>query len=75
MNETMTETPVRLDRQLYGSPADIMRRYGLKRTMTYELIWSGQLPSVRVGRSILVPLAAVDEFLARQGSAAKPAYA
>ena len=71
MIATAKHAPERTDRQLYGSPADIMNRYGLKRTTTYGLIWSGELPSIKVGRSVLVPLAAVDEFLARQPSAAK----
>lgn len=71
MTAKTTESEVGIDERIYGSPAEIQRRYGLKRTTTYELIWSGQLPSRRVGRSILVRFADVDAYLARQPSAAK----
>ena len=38
---------------------------GLGRSKTYELVASGVLPSVRLGRSIRVPAQAVREFVAR----------
>lgn len=58
----------------YERPADVLRRVGVGRSTLYEWIWSGQIPSVKVGRSVLIPAGAVDEFLARQASAAKTRF-
>lgn len=57
--------------QRYERPADAIRRTRISRSKFYELVWSGAIPSYRVGRAVLIPAGAVDEFLARQGSAAK----
>jgi excisionase family DNA binding protein len=45
---------------------------GLGRTKVYELITSGELRTVRIGRRRFVPAAAVEEYVARlehQGAA------
>lgn len=36
---------------------------GIGERSTYSLIRSGQLRSIRVGRKILIPLTAIEEFL------------
>ncbi len=41
---------------------------GISRSLGYELVASGQLPSVRLGRRIVVPRRALDAILG-QGSA------
>ena len=41
------------------------QRLGIGRTMTYELIRSGVLESVRVGRRRLVPVAAIEGCVAK----------
>ena len=43
---------------------------GIGQTMAYRLIYSGKLRSVRVGRAIRVPRAAIDEYIARLEEAA-----
>ena len=46
-------------------PEDAARVLGIGRTKVYELIRSGALRSVRVGGLRRVPVAALDEFVAR----------
>lgn len=50
------------------SPKEVQERLGLSRTTTYQLIQSGVLPSMRLGRSIRVPASALREFLDKQTS-------
>jgi excisionase family DNA binding protein len=37
---------------------------GISRSLAYELIASGELPSQRLGRRILVPISAIEAFIA-----------
>ena len=61
MNEqTTTERTERLTRR----PEEVGRILGIGRNTVYELIRTGQLRSISIGRKILIPLAAIDEFLA-----------
>jgi excisionase family DNA binding protein len=55
----------------YERPADILRRVPISRSTLYELIWAGEIPSIKARGMVLVPAGAIDDFLARQGSAAK----
>lgn len=41
---------------------DAGRRIGLGRTKTWELVRSGELETVRIGRRRLVPIDALNEF-------------
>ena len=52
---------------LTANPDRAAELIGLGRTKTYELIRTGELRSLKVGRRRLVPLEAIDEFL-RQSS-------
>lgn len=45
-------------------PATAAEMLGVCRDTVYELMRAGQLRSVRVGRARLIPLAALQEFLA-----------
>jgi len=45
------------------SPAESRRALGLGRTTFYNLISSGELRTVRVGRRILVPATELERFL------------
>ena len=47
------------------SVTDFMASTGLGRTKTYELIGSGELETVTVGRRRLVPAEALEDFVAR----------
>jgi excisionase family DNA binding protein len=63
--------------ELLISVNEAARRLGIGRSLCYELIASGQLPRVRVGRRTLVPVIALQEWVDRQllaeGLASQPA--
>lgn len=61
------ENPQRLTRK----PEEAAPMLGVGRCGVYALIRSGQLRSVRVGRKILIPLSAIEEFLNGSMSEAK----
>ena len=42
------------------------RRLGIGKTLAWELVWAGVLPSVRLGRCVRIPLAALEDWVARQ---------
>lgn len=46
------------------------RLLGISRTLAYRLVQSGQLPSFKVGKRRLVPVAGVEAFIADQLSSA-----
>ena len=47
-------------------PEEVGKILGIGRNQVYELIRTRELRSLSVGRKLLVPLAAIDEFLAGQ---------
>lgn len=49
--------------KLIYTPAEVGAYLGLGRNLVYKLIGSGQLRGVRAGSRLLVPAAAVEEFL------------
>ena len=48
---------------LVYSVAEAGKRLGLSRGLMYEAIHTGQIPSVKIGRRILVPCIALDRLL------------
>ena len=40
---------------------------GISRGLCYRLVHEGQIPSIRLGRRILIPRAALNEMLVRKG--------
>jgi excisionase family DNA binding protein len=44
-------------------PAELARILGISRALGYQLVASGTIRSVRVGRAVLVPISAIEEFL------------
>ena len=44
-------------------PTEVAEALGLGRTMIYELLATGELPSVRFGRSIRVPVRALEAWV------------
>ena len=42
-------------------------RLGVGRSLMYELLASGRIPSIRIGRLRRVPCEALSDFVARQG--------
>jgi len=58
--------------KLFAKPSEAADALGLGRSKTYELIASGTLPSVRIGKSIRVPVEALRRWADSQ---VKPADA
>jgi excisionase family DNA binding protein len=42
---------------------DVAERLRISRSFAYELIAAGRLPSIRLGRRVLVPATKLDEFI------------
>lgn len=53
------QPPVRLT----CKPEEAVPMLGVGKNSVYALIRSGQLRSIKVGRKILIPLSAIEEFL------------
>jgi len=47
-------------------PAEVGETLGVGRSKVYELIASGKLPSIRIGASVRVPVAALRNWVDRQ---------
>jgi excisionase family DNA binding protein len=54
--------------QIAVRPAEAAAAIGIGRTMIYNLIRTGELPSIRVGKSIRVPVGPLREWVARNAS-------
>jgi excisionase family DNA binding protein len=52
--------------QLLMRAEEVGRALGLGRSKAYELMTSGQLPVVRVGRALRVPRSALEEWVRKQ---------
>lgn len=50
------------ERRVYA-PKELMTLFGLSKTAVYQGIERGEIPSIRIGRRILVPRDAVDRLL------------
>lgn len=49
--------------RLVYSPKEVRKKLGLSRGLVYEAIRRGEIPSVRIGRRILIPCAALERLL------------
>lgn len=47
------------------TPEETAKRLGLGRTSTYKAIKSGQIPSVKFGKRIFVPITALERLMIR----------
>jgi excisionase family DNA binding protein len=57
------QMPTKRDQRLTISVEEAGRLLGISRGLTYELVNRGELPSVRLGRRIVVPRRALDRLL------------
>ena len=57
------------EERLVYTPQELCALLGLSRTAVYERLREGSLPSIRVGRRILIPRRALAEMLDRADSA------
>jgi excisionase family DNA binding protein len=58
---TQDESSVRLLLRV----GEVAERLPISRSQAFKLVWSGQLRSVRIGRAVRVPTAALTEFVDR----------
>ena len=61
-----SSTSLKEDQRRTRKPEEVAPLLGIGRNGVYALIKTGDLRSIKVGRKILVPLSAVDEFLERR---------
>lgn len=57
-----------MDNQVLLRPEDVARSCALSRTRVYQLLRSGELPSVRVGRSRRVTPQALADFVQKMSN-------
>ncbi len=48
------------------TPDEVAGRLKIGRTMVYELLEHGELPSIKIGRCRRIPASAVDTFIQRK---------
>ena len=53
-------------RRLALTVPEVAEALGIGLTLTRKLVASGELPSRRIGRTVRVPVVALEEYLARQ---------
>ncbi len=63
MAEAMAETA---SGRLLLTVEEAAQRLGIGKTLAWELVWNGELPSVRLGRCVRIPLAALEEWIAQR---------
>ena len=56
--------------RLLLKPSEAMELIAVGRSRIYEMLASGELPSIRVGRSIRIPVKALEEWVADSQEAA-----
>jgi len=54
------------DRRVLLRAADLVPVLGFSRSRVYQLLAQGTLPSVRIGRAIWIPAAALEQWLSNQ---------
>jgi excisionase family DNA binding protein len=59
------------DQKLLYTPAQVAQKTSLGLTKTYELIRTGEIFSIRIGRAVRVPASALDAFCNRHEAASK----
>jgi excisionase family DNA binding protein len=59
-----TTTDHTTDGRLALTPEEAAQAIGIGRTKIYELLANGRIRSVKVGRRLVVPMSAIDAFLA-----------
>lgn len=49
-------------------PEEAARELGIGRSKTYDLLRRGEIPSIRIGRSVRIPASKLRDWIERQGS-------
>lgn len=61
MAETTTE-------RLLLTVEEAAERLRIGKTLAWELVWDGLLPSIRLGRCVRIPLRALEEWIAHEAA-------
>ena len=56
------------EEKLVYDVSEVSQLLGLGKTATWEAIWRGEIPHLKIGRRVLVPRAALEKLLAQVGS-------
>ncbi len=72
MDQQPATTSLPYQDRLLLRPREVAVATGLSRSMVYELIGRAELPVVRVGKSVRVPVAALQEWIRSHTAAATP---
>ena len=56
-----------IDRRLCVTVPEAAKMLGISRNFCYQLVREGKLPSIRFGKRILIPLAALEKMLEEGG--------
>jgi excisionase family DNA binding protein len=62
----MDQRTERVSEKLLLRPVEAAEAIGVSRSRAYELIGSGQIPSIRIGTSLRVPVEALREWIERE---------
>lgn len=54
--------------RLMLKPAEVAEAIGISRSKAYELLQRGEIPSIRVGSAVRVPVDALKAWIAKQAS-------
>ena len=60
--------PMSLENQLLLTPSAVAKLLGIGRTKAYQLTAAGILPTIKIGRCVRVPAAALQEWIAANTS-------
>lgn len=63
------ETALVADSALVLTVPEVARTLGISRSFAYELVAAGELPSIRLGRRVVVPRRRLETFLEAAGEA------
>jgi len=63
-------TPEELDSRTTLTIEEISLTLGIGRNTAYQAVRTGEIPSIRIGRRILVPVAAFEKMLSEAGQVA-----
>ncbi len=68
MNQQSATTQLAYHDRLLLRPREVAAATGLSRSMVYDLIGRGELPSIRVGKSVRVPVADLQQWIRDQAA-------
>ena len=65
---TLNKIPSSNREALVYNVSEVAQLLGMGKTATWEAIWRGEIPHLKIGRRVLVPRAASQSLLSQAGS-------